>query len=354
MGRREHSFSLWLQFLFALVLVLFLSHPGQADNGEQESRDVRCYDYMRRSGQLPQDFEFHRIRGRCHSQGARQALQEWRQEQTRGVVEERPEPRVNQPRGRTDASAIRPDYDRSNPMLRELHERPTSAQLRCRRNASRSPKKVVFGFSGLGGYPWSGGLIRGMLGRSSNNNVDFHYYAWDSVSRGQLTDAVRCAYELATKPYRTANGQVVYNSITVLGHSFGGGAAYRMAANLQKLGVRVDLVATADARDAANCIRGCMPNWGRPNSVGQWLNFYQKNSMLVGYQIGGAVNRNIGGNHMTIPASSRLRASVSSAMSGMSTCRSGYSIYEPRGSPTDCNASGEDAAHFRVPATARR
>lgn len=203
---------------------------------------------------------------------------------------------------------------------------PTSAQLRCRQNAPATPKKIVFGFAGWLSYLTSYGLIHGMMGNAADASVEFHYYPWNGAYRDNLTDAVRCAYELAVKPYRLRDGRVAYNRIVSIGHSFGGNGAHDLAAALGKLGIAVDLVSTADARDPGNSPGAYAPSWARPHNVTRYLNFYEKNDAIFpGFPVAGAENVRIGGVHLTAPMQPATVQMTESALAGMRTSRASFS-----------------------------
>lgn len=354
MGLGAHSLLTGSILLFAGLAASLSVHAYEDDRYEFMRQD-----YLRRKGYVPKDTSWDETRGIY----TRRDAERWGRQRD---VTERP-PIVNvpdDPRGPTPPRRPGPippgtqfhqplHQPPRNALAEEIMRRPTWHQLNCRRKAQARgrPGKIAFGFTGLMSYPIFLPAIKGMMG-SSRNQTEFHGYAWDSVSRHRITDAARCAYEYATTPYYDRDGRPVYNTIIVLGHSFGGGAAYKMAHSLQKLGVSVDLVATADAREPENCLRGCSPNWGRPHSVGRWLNFYQLGG-LRGFQIGGAqTNRFVAGHdHMSIPTSATLRNAVSSAVHYMPSCRSSYAMYVQHSPRVNCNASASPQYAMRAPAS---
>lgn len=204
-----------------------------------------------------------------------------------------------------------------------------------------SPRKVVFGFTGLGGDGWMSGMVKGMTGRQP---VDYRSYSWHSSSTDELTPAALCAFALATKPYRSGTGQIVYNSISAVGHSFGGAGARKLAVILGKLGVSLDMVSTADAREPSTTLSGNRPNWARPCNVGRWLNFYETASNLRGYSITGTENIRVNcpgtglAPHMQIVGAATVANETAEALSELSSCRTDYA---QAGSGGDyCNGAG--------------
>lgn len=210
-------------------------------------------------------------------------------------------------------------------LLDEVKNHPTPGQLRCRQNAPARPQKVVYGFSGLLGDWWMSGIIQGMAGGAP---VHFEYYPHHQVSDQYLMDSARCAYEMATKAYRVG-GRTVYNPISIVGHSFGGDAAHRLAVMLGKLGVAVDMVVTADARQPWTLAN--KPNWGRSCNVARWDNYYETagGMNLPGFAIPGATNIHVGGDHMSIPSNGILRNNTRTALMNMPDSRPSYtaSVY---------------------------
>ena len=72
--------------------------------------------------------------------------------------------------------------------------------------------------------------------------------------------------------------------VIIVGHSFGGAAAYKLAKSLR---VNVDAVVTADPRDPI-CMGECFPGT-KPSNVTVWSNHYQL-TPLRGHKVGGAQN----------------------------------------------------------------
>lgn len=213
----------------------------------------------------------------------------------------------------------------------------TAAQEKCRQNAPSKPGRVVFGFDGLGGATvFSQPLRRNMLepAQKANSRVHTNYYSQAEVTSNELGDAVRCAYELATKPYKTKDGKTVYNTITIMGYSYGGHAASQLADNLKRLGIAVDLVITADPR-----VKGAIGSgrFEKTANIGKWVNVWGY-GLLSGGQVAGGENHNVtlGSTHMTITTTQAMQDAIRKNMSQLPACRLSYTKPQQYGSTADC------------------
>lgn len=201
----------------------------------------------------------------------------------------------------------------------------TDAQTKCASEAPAKPGRIIIGFEGLGGYAYGGGLYRNMLTPANNlPRTQTHYYSQAMVTDDTLSDAVRCAYELATKPYKTKDGKTVYNSITILGYSYGGHAASQAVENLRKLGVSVDLVVTADPRTKWS---DPTVRFNKPNTVGKWVNYYETLDLpLRGYEVPGAQNVHIPGfvPHVVLTSNSTVYNGTADLLKNVPLCRADW------------------------------
>ena len=85
--------------------------------------------------------------------------------------------------------------------------------------------------------------------------------------------------------------------LLVLGHSFGGYSALRLAKKLKADGISVDAMLTVDARTTPSNYR----HFITPSNVRAHHNFFRK-GFMPGYAIEGAVNKRLRGvSHGTIP-----------------------------------------------------
>lgn len=203
---------------------------------------------------------------------------------------------------------------------------PSAAQLECRNNAPDKPGRVVIGFDGLGAANTTQPLKRNLINPSLEKTPRVHalYFSQASITDGVLSDAVRCAYELATKPYKTKSGKIVYNSVTIMGYSYGGHAASQLVETLKRLGVSVDLVATVDPRTKWRV--PATPTFDSSQStVGKWVNFYQSNDLIMpGYPVSGAENIQIGGFHLGATGIEELKNRVRGDVARLPACRASY------------------------------
>jgi hypothetical protein len=212
----------------------------------------------------------------------------------------------------------------------------------CSRQPPTKPKRIIVGFDGMGGYsplnkflmeigsrfffPFGGSVIRNYIQKAVDQDPKnthweyFHHLASSPLSSG----ALRCIQALATTGYRARDGRIVYPTVTIVGHSFGGAAAHDLVQRLNRLGIAVDLVVTADARarDGINDFRADTARTGR------WLNFEQQNDFLPGYSVAGASNFNLsssGANHMTIPSHPTSQYYFERSMAYMPSCKPSFS-----------------------------
>lgn len=172
----------------------------------------------------------------------------------------------------------------------------------------------------------------------SAKGVFWKYYDKESESKEELSPAVRCAFELATKQYKDKSGKPVYHTITLVGHSFGGNATYKVAAMLKRLGVRVDLVLTTDPRQPVSA--ASRDNFSRPQSVDRWVNFFQRNDpVLKGFPVDGAENVDIsetGVWHGQAAHTDQVRKRASDEVSALPACKGSLSTSVYKQSRANC------------------
>ena len=210
----------------------------------------------------------------------------------------------------------------------QLTKHPTRAQLECRRNAPARPKHIVFAFSGLMSHGWAKAMLRGVVGNTKPEDFQFHYYPWDGSSSTFLTDSARCAFELATKPYRTPSGKIVYNTIMVTGHSAGGLGASNLAEMLDKMGVDVDLAVYNDTM-----VRN------RPRNVRRCTAFYQRTAGISGHPVNGCENHLIGGCHLSVPMDPITKGHTQANLRAIGLCKSDFGARNPRVAATACHGA---------------
>jgi hypothetical protein len=215
-------------------------------------------------------------------------------------------------------------------LLNQLKNHPTRAQLECRRNAPTRPKHIVFAFSGLMSHGWAKPLLRGVVGNTKPEDFQFHYYPWDASSNIFLTDSARCAYELATKPYTTPSGKIVYNTMMITGHSAGGLGASNLAEMLDKAGVDIDLAVYNDTM-----VRN------RPRNVRRCTAFYQRGAGIEGHPINGCQNRLIGGCHLSIPMEPETKITTANNLKAIGICKTDFASRPQRVNPSVCRGSQE-------------
>lgn len=101
--------------------------------------------------------------------------------------------------------------------------------------------------------------------------------------------------------------------VIIVGHSFGGAAAYKLA---KSLSVKVDAVVTADPRDPA-CMGECFPG-SKPTNVAIWSNIYQ-GTPLRGHPVTGAQNHfHRGYSHGTIQNAPAFYQAIANRIDGVS------------------------------------
>lgn len=225
----------------------------------------------------------------------------------------------------------------------------TPDQEKCVAEAPKNPSRVVLAFDAFGSFDYvnyykekgtelpekeaeafkNGNAISNAARKEDRQVAGVHwkYYPKEAALNEQLTPATRCAFELATKPYKNKEGKTVYNTITLVGHSFGGDAAFKVANTLRKLGVRVDLVLTTDPRQSLDAAK--RKTFSRPDSVDRWVNFYQQNDpLLKGFPVDGADNVNIsdsGAWHGLAPHAEVVRARAAKEVMGLPSCKADLS-----------------------------
>jgi hypothetical protein len=193
-----------------------------------------------------------------------------------------------------------------------------------------SPRRIVIGFPGADPGFLLSPLIRGMPG--SANNVDFHMFATNDRE-----GALRCAFVLATRPYFTPDGKVVYNSISFVGHSNGGGTAVHVAQDLGKAGVSVDLIVTADPYTQGAPLREA-----RPCNVARLDNYYENNGtglfQYSGDVVRGANNIPMCSDHLSLPGEGLVRDNTTTALNRLSVCRERFDSATPLAGEQSCGA----------------
>lgn len=158
-------------------------------------------------------------------------------------------------------------------------------------------------------------LVRGPLTRlveQYKNQVQVFDYAYSGHTSASSVPAT-CAKLWMSDKGPGAEGR----RVAIVGHSFGGGAAWELADTLNKQGTPVDCVITADARAPSMCMGECWHGRPKPANVKQWANFYQRGA-LKGNIIPGATNSYQGGfSHGNIQNSPALYEALSRCVSGM-------------------------------------
>ncbi|MGE3262065.1 MAG: hypothetical protein AB7K68_09820 [Bacteriovoracia bacterium] len=223
----------------------------------------------------------------------------------------------------------------------------TPEQERCLAEAPESPTRILLAFDAFGDFDYvdyykqkkaklseqDAEAYRLSVGKAvpkeyrESTNIHWKYYGKETSNKDALTPAARCAFELATKPYKNKKGEIVYNTIALGGHSFGSAAAYKVANVLKKLGVRVDLMVTTDPRQ--------LPTNGKkadtlqvPPTVGRWVNFYQRNDSLIkGFNVDGAINRDIsdtGVTHAQIPQNVEVSKRIGMEIMQLPRCKADF------------------------------
>jgi hypothetical protein len=344
--------------LFAIVALVAVAHPAFAMRGDYVEEEAGRYtvflsDYYTRTNQKVPDCHRERgVRNYNELRNITDVVQQGRVQ--RGPVARRPEPPVIRP---PKAEPAPPEVRRRS---HELLGSPTMYQEKCRREAPSKPSRIVLGFDGLASYnplgeamvrahgpkaayanPYApiGNLMNDMIGRGAARAPDVHfkYFSQMTMATHFVTDPVRCAYELATKPYPNpdGSGKPVYSTITILGYSFGGYAAKQMAAQLKKLGISVDLVMTADPRvKTQNVILDGLfsMHYDIPTNVDRCVNYYEKNDFgglgLVGYPVRGCRNIDVsdtGAWHLGVPKLPEVQNGIAREVANLPRCRTSFS-----------------------------
>jgi pimeloyl-ACP methyl ester carboxylesterase len=94
-------------------------------------------------------------------------------------------------------------------------------------------------------------------------------------------------------------GKPCYNTIVLLGFSWGGGTVYEVAKQLKKRNISVNLVTTLDPVPVPGngilklrppVLPGVDPKWSKQPNVNYWINYYQKVKWqaFVGWEVTGA------------------------------------------------------------------
>lgn len=243
-------------------------------------------------------------------------------------------------------------------LLARIKQR-TPAQEDCARKAPSKPQRIVIAFEGLsvigkmnsqistsnGQRPSElipyGGMRSNLIGKGVNRvpNTRWQYHDESTARRaGQLSDSIRCAYEWATKPYKNSKGETVYSSVTIMGYSFGGNAAFQTAETLRRLGVTVDMMVTLDPRQPHTGMNAF--NDRKPANVGRWVNYYERNlTMLPGFPVQGAENHRLsffgGMSHVLASFTSETADGFSNAIAQVPVCRGNPS--RVNSAPVSCN-----------------
>lgn len=230
-------------------------------------------------------------------------------------------------------ASVRPPVAPSGPRTRN-----GPSQSACGANPPKNVKRIVVGFDGLTAYNSSsaaqlrrrgapplsrrpmqsrvsGGVIDGMIaqGAAQVPGVHWEYFGHYGVN----SSSVACIKELATKGYRNKDGKMVYPTVVVMGHSWGGPAANDMVQSLKAQGVAVDLVVTADPRHKM------FPMFYRyrKTNEGKWINFYQQNWGLPGYPVTGAENIKLRSSHTGIAVSQEIRQRIMEEVARLPLCK---------------------------------
>ncbi|MGZ3695139.1 MAG: hypothetical protein ACXWQO_13415 [Bdellovibrionota bacterium] len=241
-------------------------------------------------------------------------------------------------------------------LLAEISKR-TPAQEQCVGDAPKSPSRIVLAFDSFASFDYvdyyqkqgkelnekeldafkKGSAISQKVREEGRDIPGYHwkYYPKENTETEELSPAVRCAFELATKPYKNKQGQIVYNTISLVAHSFGADAVSKVASTLNKLGVKVDLVLTTDPRQSVNALNR-VTFQKSPTGVARWVNFYERNDpILAGFPVDGAENVNIsegGAWHGQAPQDALVRARSSKEVMGLPRCKSDLnaSVYQEK------------------------
>lgn len=109
--------------------------------------------------------------------------------------------------------------------------------------------------------------------------------------------------EQAVRAWKQVHGDDL--RVVIVGHSFGGWSALRLANKLRRHSIRVQHMLTVDARS----IPTNYPSFIKPSNVGQHDNFFQKSLWMPGYRIDGANNVKLYVDHGSIPGAPEVVAS---------------------------------------------
>ncbi len=247
----------------------------------------------------------------------------------------------------------------------DLIKNPTPRQLECRKKVPASPSRIVIGIEGFTAYSQSamhyyrahptgkaltsdGSLIHTMIHKSVQKvaGVYWDYFPETDVNSERSTgDAIRCAYEYASKAYLAKDGskRKVYSSITIMGYSFGADSATMAVESLSHLGLAVDLVATVDPIKKPHRVFWDPDHYTKPDNVKSWINFHQTEDpvfLLRGYSVPGADNVLISGyshaNANALTKSPELQKRLASEILKLPTCRKTYSSTSNTAAPGEC------------------
>ncbi len=108
--------------------------------------------------------------------------------------------------------------------------------------------------------------------------------------------------EQAVRAWHQVHGAAL--KVVVVGHSFGGWSALRLARKLERRSLRVASILTVDARS----IPTNYPQFVTPPNVGEHANFFQKSLWMPGYRVDGATNVKLFVNHGAIPGAPEVVA----------------------------------------------
>lgn len=109
---------------------------------------------------------------------------------------------------------------------------------------------------------------------SGFEDVDYHEYNW--------TDEAKAFGQTISKLKDPIPGTCKYNTIVVIGHSFGGESAYNYAKQLDAQKIKVDGIVTADPRHVPGILYplDVLP-FDEPKNVFSWFNFYEEQQLFI-------------------------------------------------------------------------
>jgi len=130
----------------------------------------------------------------------------------------------------------------------------------------------------------------GALPFTNAHDVEYKEYTWQSVQQAfkdtikELNAKLPLTPEMAKLPADGpfARPDCLRNTIVVLGHSFGGNAAYDYVNLLKDQKIRVDDVVTADPRHPPGFPPGDTVPYQEPANVFSWENYYETQQTMVG------------------------------------------------------------------------